>query len=90
MDEVEGLIRSLGRSGALRIIRDLGARDEISFNELGRRAGYPIIAYRVLKDFQKYGLVRKRETKDRLGTVKFSLTEKGMKVKAMLDQLNKL
>jgi len=90
MDELEGLIRCLGRKGAVRILEALAYKNEMNFNALARKVGYSVTANRVLKDFSRYGLVKKRELKDKLGTVKYSLTDKGFKVKTILEQMGKL
>lgn len=89
MDELEGILKSLNRKGAIMILSALGQKNELNFNELARKVGYSVTANRVLKDFSKHGLVKKRELKDSLGTVKYSLTEKGLRIKAILEQMRK-
>jgi len=89
MDELEGLIKSLGRKGAIMILGALANKNEMNFNKLAKEVGYSVTASRVLKDFSRHGLVKKRELKDNLGTVRYSLTEKGLRIKTILDQMKK-
>jgi DNA-binding HxlR family transcriptional regulator len=90
MDELEGLIKSLGRKGAIEILRALADKNEMNFNKLAKKVGYSATASRVLKGFLMHDLVKKRELKDNLRTVRYSLTEKGLKVKTLLEQMRKM
>ena len=90
MAELEGLIKSLSRKGAVQILEALAQKKELNFNDLARRVGYPVTANRVLKDFSRHGLVQKREIKDSLRSVRYSLTEKGLRVRTLLEQMRKV
>jgi DNA-binding HxlR family transcriptional regulator len=89
-DDREELIRSLGKKGALKILDLLAEKKEMSFNEIARNVGYAVTANRVLKEFTKLGIVRKKEVKDKLKTIKYGLTDKGWKMKEIMTQLMKI
>jgi len=89
-DVREELVRSLGRKGALKILDLLAEKKEMSFNKIARRVGYAVTANRVLKEFVRLGIVMKRETKNHLGTIQYQLTEKGLKMKGLIETLRKI
>ena len=89
MDDLEGLLKCLGRKGAMQILGALTHTKELNFNALAKKVGYSVTADRILRDCSSHGLIMKRELKDRLGTVKYSLTEKGLRVASILEQMRK-
>jgi len=89
-DDREELIRSLGKKGALKILDLLAEKKEMSFNEIARAVGYAVTANRVLKKFMRLGIVRKRELKDKLKTIKYGLTDKGWKMMEIVTKLTKI
>jgi len=86
-DDREEIIKSLGRKGALKILDLLAEKKEMSFNEIARNVGYAVTANRVLKEFVKLGIVKKKEMKDKLGTVIYVLTENGLNINSLLVQM---
>jgi len=90
MEEIERMVKSLGRKGALKVLTLLAKQKKMKFNDIARAVGYSSMAGRILKDFRKLGIVTKRDLKDNLGTVHYSLTEKGMKLKDILEQMKML
>ena len=89
-DVREELVKSLGRKGALKILDLLAEKKEMSFNEIARRVGYAVTANRVLKEFVRLGIVRKKEMKNNLGSVNYLLTEKGIKMIGIIKQIIKI
>ena len=90
MADLEGLFKSLGRRGAMKILDALAAHQELNFNKLVRIVVHSPRTDRAVKALLKYGLVKKRKTEDKLGTVMYSLTEKGSKLTKILEQCKKL
>jgi len=90
MEEIERIVKSINRKGALKVLNLLAEKKEMKFNDIARAVGFSSMAGRVLKDFRKLGIVTKRDLKDNLGTVHYSLTEKGMKLKDILEQMKRL
>jgi len=90
MEEIERIVKTLGRKGALKVLNLLAEKKELKFNDIARAVGYSSTAGRILKEFRRLDIVTKRNLKDNLGTVHYTLTEKGMKLKGILAQMNTL
>ena len=88
MNALQPLLKCLSRKKALNVLNLLVKR-EMKFNDLVREVGAASEISRILKDFQKQSLVKKRELKDHLGTVMYALTDRGYKIKSILDQMGK-
>jgi len=73
----------------MKILDALSAHQEMNFNKLVRIVVHSPRTDRAVKALIKYGLVKKRKTEDKLGTVMYSLSEKGLKITKILDQIKK-
>jgi len=87
---MEKLLVCMGRKWAYKVMNHLATKKELRFGDVKRITGNVATANRVLKDLSKHGLVKKRELKDNLGTVMYSLTETGIKVADIFKQMKKI
>jgi len=63
MEEIERIVKSLNRKGALKVLSLLTKKGEMKFNDIARAVGHSSDAGRILKDFKRLGIVKKREFK---------------------------
>ena len=90
MEEIERIVKSLNRKGALKVLSLLTKKGEMKFNDIARAVGHSSGAGRILKDFKRLGIVKKRELKNPLGVVMYGLTKKGLRLLTILEQLKSL
>jgi len=88
MDDLECLIKVLGRKGAIEILKMLAAKKEMNFNKLADKLDdHDVTVSRALKALVKHNLVHRQELNNNLKTVLYSLTDSGRRVKNILEQL---
>jgi DNA-binding HxlR family transcriptional regulator len=83
------LLKLLAKSKAFEILSSLN-EGEKNFSQLGRIVGDRPTTMRRLRELCEAGLVQKREVGDRLGTVMYSLSEKGRRAYRLLAELERL
>jgi len=77
----------LSRSGTVEIILALRSQHTMSFAGVKKLVGNATTATRRLAELQQYSLVSRKVLQDRLRTVEYRLTEKGLTVGELVEKL---
>ena len=81
---------ALAKRGTMGILYALAEKGEaMNFTEFKRLVGSPTTTSRCLHELAQAGLVRKEIQADRYRSVKYSLTEKGVRVAKLIRELER-
>lgn len=82
------ILKILAKSKSPEILLAL-REGELNFGAVAQIAGDRATAMRRLRELIECGMVERREVGDRVGTVKYRLTEKGRKVVSAVIQISR-
>jgi DNA-binding HxlR family transcriptional regulator len=80
----------LGKKGVKEILNALASKKEMNFTELRELVGSPTTASQRLLELTRLGILKREVQADRFRSVRYSLTEKGIKVIRLIRELEKV
>jgi len=80
----------LGKKGVKEILNALASKKEMNFTELRELVGSPTTASQRLLELTRLGILKREVQADRFRSVRYSLTERGIKVIRLIRELEKV